>query len=107
MRTSPRRSRPWTLSSSAPKKGKSPRPLPARSWTIIRAGSTAYRREACFKKLLKTTRQRMFDQDHEIKIGEAIINQFNVMYERLRTKPRAINPGFDGVVDPVLHCDNM
>jgi hypothetical protein len=22
----------------------------------------------------------MFDQDHEIKIGEAIINQFNVMY---------------------------
>jgi hypothetical protein len=28
----------------------------------------------------------MFDQDHEIKIGEAIINQFNVMYERLRNK---------------------
>jgi len=28
----------------------------------------------------------MFDQDHEIKIGEAIINQFNAMYERLRNK---------------------
>ena len=31
----------------------------------------------------------MFDQDHEIKIGEAIINQFNVMYERSQKQ----NPG--------------
>src|SRR5207247_2864892 len=43
---SPPRCRPWTSSSSAPKKEKSPRRLPARSWTTIRAGSTVYRRSS-------------------------------------------------------------